>query len=77
MLQAFRDYLSYNSRGVNIDRYNEQVKLKKWFDTSNKDFRLVCELAGYEPDYVIERFIEISQKKFNKGSWLRHDQVYD
>ena len=77
LLQAFRDYLSYDPRKTSIDRYNDHLDLKKWFDTSNKDFCLVCELAGYEPAYVLERFIKINKKTFNRGSWLRHDQVYN
>ena len=77
LLQAFRDYLRYDPRRTNIDRYNDHLNLKKWFDTRNKDFCLVCDYAGYDPSYVYDRFIKVDKKKFNKGSWLKHDQVYD
>ena len=30
-----------------------QSQAKNWFDINNKDFKLICEHAGTEPEYII------------------------
>ena len=40
-----------------------------WLDRNNKDFRLVCEFAGKDPDYIIRKLYVKKQarKKFFKN----------
>ena len=43
-----------------------QSQAKNWFDISNKDFKLICEQAGTEPDYIL-RLYDNLQYNYNSG----------
>jgi hypothetical protein len=44
----------------------EKKEAIRWIKDNGRDFRTVCWLAGYDPDYVRERW----QAGFNKGEIL-------
>ena len=50
-----------------------QSQAKSWFNIHSKDFRLTCELAGTEPDYII-RLYDNLQYNYNSGK-ITKDQV--
>jgi hypothetical protein len=33
-----------------------QSQAKSWFNINNKDFKLICEHAGTEPDYILKLY---------------------
>ena len=39
---------------------------KNWLDPSNKDFKLICELAGTEPEYIL-RLYQNLEYNYNSG----------
>jgi hypothetical protein len=43
-----------------------QSQAKSWFNINNKDFKLICEQAGTEPDYII-RLYDNLQYNYNSG----------
>ena len=43
-----------------------QSQAKNWFDISNKDFKLICEHAGAEPEYIL-RLYDNLQYNYNSG----------
>ena len=43
-----------------------QSQAKNWFDISNKDFKLICEHAGTEPEYIIKLYSNL-QHNYNSG----------
>ena len=43
-----------------------QSQAKSWFNIHNKDFKLICEHAGTEPDYIL-RLYENMQYSYNSG----------
>ena len=40
----------------------ESDKAKSWFNIHSKDFRTVCEYAGYDPRYIYEKMSKILKK---------------
>ncbi len=43
-----------------------QSQAKNWFDMSNKDFKLICEQAGTEPEYILKLYDNL-QHNYNSG----------
>jgi len=43
-----------------------QSQANNWFNVYNKDFKLICEQAGTEPDYVLKLY-ENLQYNYNSG----------
>ena len=43
-----------------------QSQAKTWFNEHNKDFRLICEYAGTEPEYII-RIYDNLMYNYNYG----------
>ena len=43
-----------------------QSQAKNWFDISNKDFKLICEHAGTEPEYIL-RLYDNLQYNYSSG----------
>ena len=50
-----------------------QSQAKNWFDISNKDFKLICEHAGTEPEYILRLYNNL-QYNYNSGK-ITKDQV--
>ena len=50
-----------------------QSQAKNWFNINNKDFKLICEQAGTEPDYII-RLYDNLQYNYNSGK-ITKDQL--
>jgi len=50
-----------------------QSQAKSWFNINNKDFKLICEQAGTEPDYII-RLYDNLQYNYNSGK-ITKDQL--
>ena len=50
-----------------------QSQAKNWFDINNKDFKLICEHAGTEPEYII-RLYDNLQYNYNSGK-ITKDQL--
>ena len=50
-----------------------QSQAKNWFDISNKDFKLICEQAGTEPEYIIRLYDNLTYN-YNSGK-ITKDQV--
>ena len=46
---------------------------KNWFNVHSKDFRLTCELAGTEPEYIMRLYNNL-QYNYNSGK-ITKDQV--
>ena len=43
-----------------------QSQAKNWFSLTNKDFKLICEHAGTEPEYIM-RLYDNLQYNYNSG----------
>ena len=43
-----------------------QSQAKSWFNIHSKDFKLICEHAGTEPEYIL-RLYENMQYNYNSG----------
>ena len=43
-----------------------QSQAKSWLNIHNKDFKLICEQAGTEPDYIIKLYEKL-QYNYNSG----------
>ena len=50
-----------------------QSQAKSWFSLSNKDFRLICEHAGTEPEYILKLYGNLKYN-YNSGK-ITKDQV--
>jgi len=49
-----------------------QSQAKNWFSLTNKDFKLICEQAGTEPDYVLKLYDNL-QYKYNSGKITKEE----
>ncbi len=49
-----------------------QSQAKNWFDINNKDFKLICEQAGTEPDYILKLY-ENLQYNYNSGKITKEE----
>ena len=49
-----------------------QSQAKSWFNIHSKDFRLTCELAGTEPDYILKLY-ENLQYNYNSGKITKEE----
>lgn len=56
ILQAFAD-LTNNSPKVELTLAREEAK--RWLLNNSKDFNFICDAAGYSPDYVRNKAIEV------------------
>ena len=50
-----------------------QSQAKDWFNIHNKDFKLICEHAGTEPEYIMRLYDNLSYN-YNSGK-ITKDQV--
>ena len=50
-----------------------QSQAKSWFNINNKDFKLICEHAGTEPEYIMRLYDNLSYN-YNSGK-ITKDQV--
>ncbi|MCE3233457.1 MAG: hypothetical protein K0R98_1714 [Rickettsiaceae bacterium] len=57
---------------TNVHERFRRKKTIKWFSLKNKDFLLICALAGYEPAYVVRRLRKaIIRKAFEAREKIR------
>ncbi len=49
-----------------------QSQAKNWFDINSKDFKLICEHAGTEPDYILKLY-ENLQYNYNSGKITKEE----
>ena len=63
--KAFTDAFSI---GIASDQSQSiaQSQAKSWFNIHSKDFKLICEHAGTEPEYIL-RLYENMQYNYNSG----------
>ena len=50
-----------------------QSQAKSWFNIHSKDFKLICEHAGTEPEYILKLYDNL-QYNYNSGK-ITKDQV--
>ena len=50
-----------------------QSQAKNWVNVDNKDFRLICEHAGTEPEYILKLYGNL-EYNYNSGK-ITKDQV--
>ena len=50
-----------------------QSQAKSWFNINNKDFKLICEQAGTEPEYIIRLYDNLTYN-YNSGK-ITKDQL--
>ena len=50
-----------------------QSQAKNWFDINSKDFKLICEHAGTEPEYIMRLYDNLNYN-YNSGK-ITKDQV--
>jgi hypothetical protein len=59
--QAFNDalapYVRDASEGI------ERRQARSWFRTTNPDFKIVCELAELNPQYVFDQYIKAAPRR--------------
>ena len=48
------------------NQLRSQSQAKSWFSIHNKDFKLICEQAGTEPEYIIKLYEKL-QYNYNSG----------
>jgi hypothetical protein len=58
LLQMITDALS-NSQKIDLIRYRRDAR--HWLLRSSRDFRLVCDYAGYNPDWLQQQIIQFLQ----------------
>lgn len=56
LFQALLDATNISEFGNSADRLARR-KAKAWMDRGDKDFRMVCNLAGMDPDFVRDCYI--------------------
>ena len=49
-----------------------QSQAKNWFNIHSKDFKLICEQAGTEPDYILKLY-ENLQYNYNSGKITKEE----
>ena len=49
-----------------------QSQAKSWFNIHNKDFKLICEHAGTEPEYIL-RLYDNLQYNYNSGKITKEE----
>ena len=49
-----------------------QTQAKNWFNIHSKDFKLICEHAGTEPDYILKLY-ENLQYNYNSGKITKEE----
>jgi len=63
--KAFADALAIGT----VSDYSQSVvqsQAKSWLNIHNKDFKLICEQAGTEPNYIIKLYEKL-QYNYNSG----------
>ena len=63
--KAFSDAFAV-SAGTDPNQELSESQAKSWFSLSNKDFKLICEHAGTEPEYILKLYHNI-QYNYNSG----------
>ena len=63
--KAFTDAFSIGSASDQSQSI-AQSQAKSWFNIHSKDFKLICEHAGTEPEYIL-RLYENMQYNYNSG----------
>lgn len=73
LLQAVEDM---NYKGGDSDGINAKHNTLAWFSPRNRDFRQVCEMAGYEPESAFKRMALALERGFRlyvpKGKGARY-----
>ena len=49
-----------------------QSQAKSWLDISNKDFKLICEHAGTEPEYILRLYDNLPYN-YNSGKITKEE----
>ena len=60
----------------NLSEQNQELiqsQAKNWFNIHSKDFKLICEHAGTEPEYIMRLYNNL-QYNYNSGK-ITKDQV--
>ena len=63
--KAFTDAFAIGTAS-DQNQSRSQSQAKSWFNINNKDFKLICEHAGTESDYIL-RLYENLQYNYNSG----------
>ena len=63
--KAFTDAFSIGTAS-DSNQSLSKIQGKNWFDLSCKGFKLVCELAGTEPEYIL-RLYQNLEYNYNSG----------
>ena len=63
--KAFSDAFAV-SAGTDPNQELSESQAKSWFSVHNKDFKLICEHAGTEPEYIIKLYEKL-QYNYNSG----------
>ena len=63
--KAFNDAFAV-SAGTDPNQELSESQAKSWFSLSNKDFKLICEHAGTEPEYIL-RLYDNLQYNYSSG----------
>ena len=63
--KAFTDAFTIGTASVQSQSL-VQSQAKNWFNIHSKDFKLICEQAGTEPDYILKLYDNL-QYNYNSG----------
>lgn len=67
MQDAFR--LKSNARHANYNSVQHVIdQAHSWFSIHSKDFVMVCDMAGYDPGFVMREY-EKEKKRTGRGNW--------
>jgi len=69
--KAFNDAFAVGAES-DPDQVLSESQAKSWFSLSNKDFKLICEHAGTEAEYVLKLYNNI-QYNYNSGKITKEE----
>ena len=69
--KAFNDAFAVGAES-DPDQVLSESQAKSWFSLSNKDFKLICELAGTEAEYILKLYNNI-QYNYNSGKITKEE----
>jgi len=69
--KAFNDAFAVGAES-DPDQVLSESQAKSWFSLSNKDFKLICEHAGTEAEYILKLYNNI-QYNYNSGKITKEE----
>ena len=69
--KAFNDAFAVGA-GTDPNQELSESQAKSWFSLSNKDFKLICEHAGTEAEYILKLYQNI-QYNYNSGKITKEE----